>query len=106
MAPIQGLQYGAAREKKELLKLSFSEVRDEVELGPQMDKIPAGMLQRTVAGFVLLGVAWKYGCAVSNPDSKEVTAASGEGQNCHPMFSACNGLEKGLGSPFEMVWRP
>lgn len=77
-----------------------------MELGLQVDKIRSGTLQRMVAGVVLLGLTWKYRCAVSNPGSKEVTAASGEGQNCPPMSSAHNGLERGLGSLFEMVWRP
>lgn len=76
-----------------------------MELGPQTDKIPAGMLQRMVAG-VVLGLTWKYRSAVSSPGSKDVTAASGEGQNCHPMFSAHNGFERGLGSTFEIIWRP
>lgn len=77
-----------------------------MELGPQMDKDSCRDVAENGGRVVLLGLTWKHRCAVSNPASKEVTAASGEGQNSHPMFSAHNGLERGLGSPFEIIWRP
>lgn len=83
-----------------MLKYSFGKngVRRDWGLAHREDPCRDGAKKggRLVLTKPGVSIGREYRCAVSSPGSKDVTAASGKGQNCSPMFTAHNGLVRYL----------